>query len=218
MERTKTPSNTKRTLKRESGSARKCSKDVIAKVTGLCKLGLTDWQLAEYFEVHIDTLAYWKRTNRAFRVAVERGRTEADVRVAEALYNNAVGHYKPAVKFFKNRVTVKEFDGEGNVTKEKSWDEIIEHPYQHYYPPETHAAKVILATRHRDKWQERLQVDHLHAHLHTGSQMDLNDFLEQLQDREELSDEELKIIANWGQQLPTTFDPSKQVQEAPTES
>lgn len=192
--RKKTP--IKRTSRKKSGTKSKCTKEVIEQVEGLCKLGLTNAQLAEYFNVTPNAIANWAKNNRAFRTAMNRGRTEGDIPVVKSLYQLALGFEKKAVKLFKNRVVEKFYDDDGKVVQEISRDEIIEHEYMEYYPPNVKAAIKILNARHRNQWAEQHNVQHQHMHFH--SEIDSEQVLSQISDKNEISDEELKLIAKWG--------------------
>src|SRR5690625_1155713 len=177
-----------------------CTKEIIKAVPSLCKIGLTDAQIAEYLNVTVDTLHYWKKTNEAFASAMDRGRMKATQKVADSLYQQAKGYHVPAVKHFKIRHTEKEYDPDGKVIKERSWDEIIDHPYMHYYPPQYKATIKVLAARHPEVWGETYRVDHRHAHLHQIMEPSLQteDILEQITDSKEFTDEELRLAAKIG--------------------
>lgn len=183
--------------KSKRGPKSKCTPDVVRKTVSLCKLGLTDWQLARYFGVSEDTINYWKKTRPDFHDAVVSGRIDADRRVSDALYKRAVGWHEPSVKFFKDTVTEREYDDNGNVIYEKSYGRIIEHPYQKYYPPETRAAIKWLNTRQRETWGDVHKVEHNHRHLHAGH-IEHHHLLEQITDMSTYTDEELELAAKIG--------------------
>ena len=60
----------------------------------LCLMGYIDTQLAEVFEVHVDTLQGWKRAHPEFKQAIHNAKAKADAAVAHSLYKNAKGHTK----------------------------------------------------------------------------------------------------------------------------
>jgi hypothetical protein len=58
----------------------------------LCLLGFTDAELAEFFEVHEDTINEWKTVYEEFSVSVKRGKAIADAEVAVSFHKRAVGY------------------------------------------------------------------------------------------------------------------------------
>ena len=199
MTRTKTPPNSKKKYGKP-GPKSKCTPELIEQTEALCKLGLTDWQLAEYFGVAEATLTHWKKNNPVFKNAVQRGRTEADVRVAEALYHRALGYSHPAIQFFKDTVTEREYDDQGNVIKEKSYGRIIQQPYIKQYPPDVKAATKILAVRHRDTWGESWKSEKVLHHRLSGSveHLHLARDAQYMESLKEFSTEELELISKLG--------------------
>ena len=58
----------------------------------LCRLGLDDSGLAEFFDVSTITIRDWAEMHDAFDDAIKRGRIEANANVGHALYRRAVGY------------------------------------------------------------------------------------------------------------------------------
>lgn len=58
----------------------------------LAMVGLTDKQMAQFFDVHVDTIDRWKRKYPEFSHALKEGKLVADAKVADALYNRALGY------------------------------------------------------------------------------------------------------------------------------
>ena len=56
-----------------------------------CLLGATDKELAGYFEVCERTIDAWKKTHPEFLRSIIEGRDVADAKVANALYQRALG-------------------------------------------------------------------------------------------------------------------------------
>jgi transcriptional regulator with XRE-family HTH domain len=72
--------------------------------TRLCKLGATVEELAEAFNVAVSTVSKWIKEIPSFSEAVKAGRIDADARVAEALYAQALeGNVTAAIFWLKNR-------------------------------------------------------------------------------------------------------------------
>jgi hypothetical protein len=67
----------------------------------MCRLGATDEELAEHFEVCVRTIYRWRNAHEAFADAVIAGKEHADARVERALYSRAVGCTVDRTKVFK---------------------------------------------------------------------------------------------------------------------
>ena len=61
-------------------------------VTKLCKLGATDKELADFFEVAESTINLWKEVHPQFSESIKEGKIQADANVAQALYHRAIGY------------------------------------------------------------------------------------------------------------------------------
>ena len=102
----------------------------------LCLLGITDNELADFFNVSIDTFNKWQGRYKELAKAVKEGMQLADAAVAERLYQRALG-------FSHESVTTYNEDGSpGKIT------------YKHY-PPDTSAAIFWLKNRQMEKWGKR---------------------------------------------------------------
>ncbi len=85
----------------------------------LCLLGATDIELADFFEVHEDTIYEWKKVYKKFSEAIKKGKQLADATVASKLYHRATGYQHPDSD-------IKVIDEKIVITK------IVKH-----YPPDT---------------------------------------------------------------------------------
>ena len=88
-----------------------------------CLLGATDSQLATFLEVAESTINNWKKDHPEFLESVRRGKTLADVNVAEAYYKRATGFEKD------NCEKVFQYQGE-----------VIRTHIKEYFPPDSGAA------------------------------------------------------------------------------
>lgn len=132
----------------------------------MCKLGATDFDLAEAFNVHLQTIQNWKNQISEFNAAVRVNKEMADERVEMALYHRAVGYSHNAVKFFN-------YEGE-----------IIPQEFVEHIPPEVTAIRFWLQNRKPKEWRqangsenEPPQIPapqpgdvHLHQHVHLADQ------------------------------------------------
>lgn len=101
----------------------------------LCKLGATDYELADFFEVALSTLCLWKVKHEEFSDALKRGKEKADERVENALYHRAIGYQHPDVH-------ISNYLGEVTITQ-----------ITKYYPPDTTACIFWLKNRNPDLWR-----------------------------------------------------------------
>lgn len=113
-------------------------KRVYAKqVAKLCRLGATDMEIADFFEVDRKTMLRWRASFPEFAEAMKIGKQVADERVERALFERAVGYSHPDVD-------IRVIDGAVVQT------EIIKH-----YPPDTGAACFWLKNRKRMEWRDK---------------------------------------------------------------
>lgn len=103
----------------------------------LCKLGATDHELAEFFDVTDRTIFRWKNQFLDFCQAVNSGKELLDDRVERSLYHRAVGYSHDSVQI--------------NVSKD---GDVYETPFVKHYPPDTSACMNWLANRRKDKWRK----------------------------------------------------------------
>lgn len=105
----------------------------------LAKLGATDAEIADFFEVNRATLLRWKAQYAELSEAMIIAKAEADQRVEHSLYHRAVGYTFDAVKIFPPRgkdsqpVTVN---------------------YREHVPPDTTACIFWLKNRKPKDWRD----------------------------------------------------------------
>jgi hypothetical protein len=107
----------------------------------LCKLGATDVELADFFEVVESTINLWKLTHSEFSESIKRGKVQADANVAQRLYERAMGYSHPEVH-------VSSYEGAITLT-----------PLTKHYPPEPTAAIFWLKNRQPHKWRDRSHTE-----------------------------------------------------------
>lgn len=120
----------------------KFKKEFVAQAEKLCKLGATDMEVADFFEVDVRTIYRWKTENEAFCQALKSGKAESDERVERSLFARAIGYEHDEVDI---RVV-----GGG----------IVQTPIRKYYPPDTTAAIFWLKNRRSEQWRDKQDVEH----------------------------------------------------------
>ena len=104
-----------------------------------CRLGATDEELAEHFEVCVRTIYRWRNTHEEFAEAVVAGKDHADARVERALYSRAVGCTVERTQVFRHA-------GDPDP---------VYATYKHHLPPDANAALQWLRVRQPKKWAAR---------------------------------------------------------------
>ncbi len=123
-----------------------------AQAEKLCKLGATDAELADFFEVCEDTIYEWKKVHPKFSESIKKGKTLADANIADSLYQRAKGYSHKAVKIFPTGGEKLNEEGE-----KESAPLLV--PYTEHYPPDTTAAIFWLKNRQPKKWRDKQEVD-----------------------------------------------------------
>ena len=132
------------------GRPTKYRPEFAAQAKKLCRLGSTDEEMADFFEVHVDTIYEWKLVHEEFSEAIKKGKTLADATIADSLYHRAKGYSHAAVKI----LAVSQGAGQPS--------EVQEVPYTEHYPPDTTAMIFWLKNRQPAKWRDKQE------HMLTG--------------------------------------------------
>lgn len=117
----------------------------------LCKLGATDRELADFFQVSESTLNLWKLEHEAFSESLKHGKEIADKRVEQSLYHRAMGYSHQAVKIFH----------------EKGEPEPVIVNYIEHYPPDTTACIFWLKNRKPEEWRDVQKIEQTIEHVVT---------------------------------------------------
>ena len=123
------------------GRPSKFKPEFIAQAEKLCKLGATDLEIADFFEVEVRTVYRWKAENEHFCQALKAGKEEADARVERSLFARANGYEH-------DEVHVSNYQGAITLT-----------PIRKIYPPDTTAAIFWLKNRRPEQWRETKAVE-----------------------------------------------------------
>jgi hypothetical protein len=107
----------------------------------LCLLGMTDAEIAVFFEVSESTVNLRKIEYPEFSESVQNGKTIADANVSAILYKRAIGCSTPDVH-------VSNYQGEITVT------ELVKH-----YPPDVKAQSFWLKNRQPQQWRDKVEVN-----------------------------------------------------------
>lgn len=108
----------------------------------LAKLGATNQEMAEALNVTLSTFHLWRNTHEEFSDAIKVGKDAADDRVAESLYQRAMGYSHP-------ELDIRVIDGA-----------IVETPVIKHYAPDTTAAIFWLKNRRPQEWRDKQEIEH----------------------------------------------------------
>lgn len=108
-------------------------------VRKLCLLGLTDKELAKFFDIGETTLNRWKKDYPEFRVSISSGKVMADADVTDSLFRSAMGYSHADV-----HIAVIA----GKIRKTK----IIKH-----YPPVPTSVIFWLRNRRKENWRNQIE-------------------------------------------------------------
>jgi len=107
----------------------------------ICKLGATDKELGDFFNVTETTINNWKIEHPQFFESIKAGKELADSNVVESLYQRAIGYSHP-------EVDLKMYEGK-----------IIETPIIKQYPPDATSMIFWLKNRQPAKWRDKQEVE-----------------------------------------------------------
>ena len=124
------------------GRPSKYREEFAAQATKLCKLGATDAELADFFEVDVRTIENWKTDQPGFLPALKAGKAIADIEVAEKLNSRATGYSWVEEQAIKVKV---------GPCEEKV--EVVE--VRREVPPDTTACIFWLKYRRRQHWRDK---------------------------------------------------------------
>lgn len=117
------------------GAPTKFKEEYIDQAVKLAKLGATDVDLADFFEVHEDTIYEWKKVYPHFSEALKSGKEFADSRVVRSLYERATGYSHREDKFFMH---------EGKILTQETTK---------HYPPDPTSIVFWLSNRRPNEWR-----------------------------------------------------------------
>lgn len=125
----------------EVGRPTKYKDEYAQQAEKLCKLGATDAELADFFEVAESTINLWKLEHSKFSESIRSGKVLADALVAESLFKRATG-------YSHEDVDIKMYEGS-----------IIETKLIKHYPPDSTAMIFWLKNRRPGQWRDKQEID-----------------------------------------------------------
>lgn len=125
--------------KKKAGRPSKYQQEFDGQAAKLCRLGATDRDIADFFEVSETTLNNWKLRHPSFLESLKRSKDEADALVEKSLFQRALGYSHPAVKVFMPANALAP----------------VYAPFVEHYPPDATSMIFWLKNRQPDKWRDK---------------------------------------------------------------
>lgn len=110
----------------------------------MCSMGATDAELADAFDVTVQTIWRWQSGHQEFCYALKVDKGEYDDRIKRSLAQRALGYTYDAVKIFMPAGA----------------EEPVYAKYREHVPPDPGAAKIWLCNRQPAEWREKQTVEH----------------------------------------------------------
>lgn len=151
------------------GRPTKFRPEMVIQAEKLVKLGATDEQLADFFEVNPDTIHEWKKVHADFSESLKQAKAELDSKVEQSLYRRAVG-YEHEDTYFST------YEGEVTAT-----------PTIKRYPPSEVACIFWLKNRKPSEWRDVQRLEHGGSINFTAETMSVEDLRLEMIKRGELS-------------------------------
>jgi hypothetical protein len=147
------------TEKSKGGRPTKLSSVDMRLLKYMARHGATDEEIAEAFEVHVQTVYNWKKKNPEFFAKLSAWKEEADEKVERKLYERATGYDCKETKLFCH---------EGMIVAE----DIVKH-----HPPDTTAMIFWLKNRKPKEWRDRVE----NANINIEKEKTLEEYLKSLE-------------------------------------
>ena len=112
----------------------------------LTLMGATEADMANFFEVSIQTLYNWRKDHQEFLEALKMGKDAADSQVVRSLYERATGYRWTEQQAFKVKIGPHE-----------ERIEVVD--VEREVPPDTTAAIFWLKNRRRTEWRDVHQIE-----------------------------------------------------------
>ena len=129
-------------IKSNAGRPTKFKKEFCEVTTKLCRLGLTDVELAEFFNVSKSTINLWKKDFPDFSDSIREGKIIADMKVVDSLYKRANGFTYTEVK--------EEYEDNQKTKTTKTKKTAL---------PDTRAQEFWSKNRRPDLWRDKKETD-----------------------------------------------------------
>jgi hypothetical protein len=136
----------------EGGRPTKYKPEYVKQAYKLCLLGATDKELADFFEVHEDTINEWKKIHEDFSVSVREGKKSADMEVVSALFDST----KDRRVAEQQAIKVKKVYWKDGKRHEDEGVEVVE--VEKVIPSDFRSQQFWLKNRQPEKWRDKQEI------------------------------------------------------------
>ena len=136
----------------KGGAPTKYDRSLLKMVYKLALLGATEAQIADFFEISIDSISEWKNVHPEFSATLKQGKLQADAEVAKSLFKRAKGYE------YEEQTFEDVLEGRLDLTSGKPIHVPVTHvrTVRKVMPPDTAACKWWLMNRQPKQWRERI--------------------------------------------------------------
>jgi len=146
-----------------AGRPSKYSTKMNKQAESLARLGLTDKEIAEFFDIAESTFYEWKEVYPKFAEAIKKGKLPADAKVVDSLFKRATGYKYKEVTYEKiDSKEVLDAESDSAITKDTYRKRIVTKEVA----PDTMAAIYWLNNRRSNvekgsqRWAQKQEIDH----------------------------------------------------------
>lgn len=188
------PVSDKMSVERSKKYRGKYQDDLAEEVRRLAKFGLTNEEIAEFYEISTATFLRYQRDIPEFRDAITTGRMLDSMNVVDSLHKQALGY------MVEEEETAEHVTRQGDIV-------VLKKTVKKFVQPSATAAIYLLKTRHGDKWMDIVR---------TESSKNLNITVKNV-DFSDMSTEELLLLKKVGiKRIPEQFTGTRS-NELPTQ-
>lgn len=137
--------------KKEVGRPSKFKEAYIEQVRKLALAQFTNEEIADFFEINIDTFYEWKKVHKKFSEAIKMGRTADQSEIVRNMYKSASGYQ---VKEVKKEYESIEYNDDGTINDDLSIIKSVVITDKHV-PANTGAGAFLLKNLSPEKWNKK---------------------------------------------------------------
>lgn len=161
--------------------------DMIEEVYKLARFGLTNDEIADFYELNVNTVLHWLRTRPEFKKALQRGRLEDSLKAVASLHKQVQGYMVTETE----RTRTFDKNGVPHVSTKIT---------NKHVQPNITATIYLLKTRHGDKWMDVFKSE-------------INSTIHHKLDLSSLTTEDLTLLEKMGIKMTTNEVGVKQLVE-----
>lgn len=130
-------------------------------IEGWAKQGLTNDEMAEALGVSRDMIYKWQREQPAFKEAMLKGKFESNGEILASAFRQATGYYQHVTEPFKVKTVVQVAESNSGRPIFEEVEEVIDHSYMKYFPPNQTMAIFMLKNRLPEFYKDKQDMNHM---------------------------------------------------------